>query len=211
MRKRVIAFTGRLASGKSPAIAGLRMRGALVISLSDFLRALQGRAEEQTTRTELQDFADDLAGRLGDDFLARLAAAVIENNESALFVVDGIRRPGEFAFLARAYEVARVAIVIAEADQQRNVVERARPSDMRDPRGVAAFAARDRGAGEPPEGQQVDACIALVPEAQRILNPGDERRFAANIVAGLDPLLARWGLAALDAATIVGSLAGHDG
>ena len=76
MRKRVIAVTGPLASGKSPASAGLQARGALVIPLSDFVRALRGRGDDEVTRTEMQDFSDELAGRFGDDYLARLAAAL---------------------------------------------------------------------------------------------------------------------------------------
>jgi hypothetical protein len=211
MRKRVIAVTGPLASGKSPAIAGLQARGALVISLSDFARALRGLGDDETTRTEMQDFSNELAGQFGDDYLARLAAAVIDGNEAPLFVVDGVRRPGEFALLSRAYGAERVAIVIATADQHANVARRDRPSDTRDPRGVPALAARDRGAGEPPEGQRVDDCIALVPPAQRIHNPGEARQFAHNLVAGLNPVLERLGIAEIDEATLARGLREDEG
>ncbi len=162
MGKKVIAFTGRLASGKTPALAGLQRRGAVIISLSDFVRALQGQDDDHTTRTEEQDFSDELAARFGDDFLARLAAAVVDNNEHTFFVVDGVRRPGEFAFLSREYHTERVAIIIADEDQRKNVEQRGRPSDVHDPHGTTAFAARDRGADEPPHGQHVDACIEMV-------------------------------------------------
>lgn len=210
MGKKVIAFTGRLASGKSPALEGLQRRGALIISLSDFVRALQGQEDDQTTRTEEQGFSDELAAQFGEDFLARLAAAVMDNNEQAFFVVDGVRRPGEFAFLSRECNAERVAIMISDEDQRRNVEQRQRPSDLHDPHGINAFAERDRGTHEPPYGQQVDECIKMVPESQRIINPGNEQQFGANIVEGLNPILKRMGIEELNLATIAGSLEGEE-
>ena len=91
--KTIIGMTGPFGSGCtyiSKTI--LNKLGYEYISLSEILREISGQGK---TRTELQDFGNELRNEKGNDFLARKAIELIEASSNSKFVIDSIRNTHE--------------------------------------------------------------------------------------------------------------------
>jgi len=95
--KLVVGLIGRIASGKSVVADHLvRERKASYYRFSDVLRDLLLRLHKPNTRENLQDMGLALRKVFGDGVLAETLRRDIEEDQSDLIVIDGIRYLDEF-------------------------------------------------------------------------------------------------------------------
>lgn len=103
--KIIIGMTGPFGSGCSYiAKEILKKKGYKYISLSAILKGEYGK-DKNSTRTELQDFGNDLRAKQGADILAKKAYQKISNSKNEKWVVDSIRNTHEIEFLKKGWYV----------------------------------------------------------------------------------------------------------
>ena len=99
--KTIIGMTGPFGSGctyiSKKILVGL---GYEYISLSEILREISGPGK---TRTELQDFGNELRNNKGNDFLARKAIERIVASSNSKFVIDSIRNTHEIETIKSSF------------------------------------------------------------------------------------------------------------
>jgi dephospho-CoA kinase len=107
----------------------------------------------------------------GGHILAKMAVEYLPRDKE-MIIVDGIRNPGEVEFLRRQFGVNFVLVAVDAPAEKRfeNISRRNDPRDPRTREEFDAMDARDQGAGEPPYGQQVAACMQIADH--KILNDG---------------------------------------
>jgi len=157
-----IGLTGTIASGKEAVASLLGEAGYAYFSLSDRVREEATRQGLQTpSRADLQRIGNEIRHSEGPAAWAKRTLEKIESARVGKAVVDGFRNPHEVAYFRQCAQFYLVAVDAPSAVRFKRFLERQRPGD---PRTLAEFLevdARDRGVGEPEEGQQVGACLQL--------------------------------------------------
>lgn len=187
----VIGVVGLKAAGKDSFSRLLRERGFGVRTMSDFIKsALAAEGNAAPTVSDLQDWANARRAETGDTgCLATLTVDSLLAEGHRRLAVDGIRNPGEIEALRRRCgdRLVLVGLVAPTSVRFRRAVARGKPSDPVAFEDWLTMDDRDRGLGEPPEGQQVDRCLALVPHENVFNNAGTP----VGLEAWTDGLLAR--------------------
>lgn len=112
--KIILAFTGRIGSGKGTACKYFIERyGAVEVRFSHPLRDILDRVYLEKNRENLQDVSTVLRQRFGNDLLARTIAKDVEKLDASLIVVDGVRRVEDVQFL-RAMPGFRLIAISAD-------------------------------------------------------------------------------------------------
>jgi dephospho-CoA kinase len=156
-----IGLTGRMASGKGEAIRILIHYGFHEISLSDIVRDEAKKEGKEVTRSQMQDIGDRLRRRGGAGVLGQRIREIIESSTVTRWVVDGIRNPAEIGELKKLecfYLVgieADIPVILARLRKRGRTTDRVKTDEL-----LKALE-REWGVGEPAEGQQVGACMAL--------------------------------------------------
>jgi dephospho-CoA kinase len=158
----IAGLTGTIASGKGAVAALLTEAGFSYFSLSDRVREeASNRGFQAASREELQRIGNELRHSFGPAVWAQRTLQKLETANVREAVVDGIRNPHEAMYLglhSRLYLIA----VDAPADVRfQRIRERHRAGDPETLEDFLRIDARDRGAGEAEQGQQVGACIKL--------------------------------------------------
>lgn len=113
--KIIIGMTGPFGSGCSYiAKEILEKKGYKYISLSQILKESLGTSMS-ATRSELQDFGNELRKKQGADILARNAYELISKSNHEKWVIDSIRNTHEITFLREA--IGTFYVIAAWADQ----------------------------------------------------------------------------------------------
>jgi dCMP deaminase len=100
--KMIIGLVGQLCSGKGTVGEILEGKGFARFTFSDRIREeCRERGILEPTRTDLQNVGDELRLKFGGGVLAERLMKVAEKGKCELVVVDGIRNPGEVAFLRK--------------------------------------------------------------------------------------------------------------
>jgi dephospho-CoA kinase len=150
-----------MASGKGEAIRILIHYGFHEISLSDIVRDEAQKDGKEINRSQMQDIGDRLRRQGGAGVLGRKIREIIESSPVTRWVVDGIRNPaeiGELKKLERFYLVgieADIPVILARLRKRGRTTDRVKADEL-----LKALE-REWGIGEPVEGQQVGACMAL--------------------------------------------------
>ena len=156
-----IGLTGRMASGKGEAIRILIHYGFHEISLSDIVRDEAEKEGKEVTRSQMQDIGDRLRRQGGAGVLGRRVREKIESSPVTRWVIDGIRNPAEIGELKKLecfYLVgieADIPVILARLRKRGRTTDRIKTDEL-----LKALE-REWGVGEPAEGQQVGACMAL--------------------------------------------------
>lgn len=100
MNKIIIGLVGEAASGKGTVAAYLLEKyGAKTLAFSTPMKDCLKRLLVPLSRENLTGFSEFTRKAYGEDLYARVVAEDAKNSSDALVVVDGIRRPADYANL----------------------------------------------------------------------------------------------------------------
>lgn len=183
---RVIAVTGLKAAGKDTFCAYAERRfGYATVRISDAVRAEAAtRRLANPTVLDLQRIGDERKRETSNPgYWAERALHLADQQRARRVLINGIRNPGEIACLQRIVgaRCTVVGIVAPTLLRATRFLARAQAGDPRRFEEFLAVDDRDRGIGQPPEGQQVDRCLALVPWPNLLQNDGTAEVFTQRI------------------------------
>ena len=170
----IIGIVGPLASGKGVLTDYLiRTHGYTSFSLSSLVHEeLKKEGVVTFTRTTLQDKGDEMRRNGGEGILAKMAIARLTEQRSKKIVIEGIRNPGEVAYLRSIPGFILIAVDAPQKVRYARVISRAKPWDPKDWDTFCTVDGRDRGDGENKNGQQVKKCMQMA--NYTIINDGDK-------------------------------------
>lgn len=175
--KLVIGVTGLKAAGKDVICERLALHGFGVYRLSDPLRVEAAkRGIQEPTVARLQDLGNEGRRKGGPGYWAERLLDMAKERGHALVAVNGIRNPGEIEIL-RKENFVLVGVVAPILTRAARFLNRDRVGDPPTLEGFLQVDDRDRGVGEPLDGQQVDKCIAQVAQENLYNNAGSPEEF----------------------------------
>ena len=154
-----IGLTGYMGSGKGEIVKILQARGFSYISLSDMVRAEATARGLEHTRENLQQVGNDLRSKHGAGALGKKVCEVIDKEPPRNWVIDGIRNPGEIAELRNLPDFNLVGVSANNDILIERIVARNREGAPVTREQILEKLNREKGVGEPPEGQQVKKCL----------------------------------------------------
>lgn len=156
----IIGLTGTMNSGKGVVGEYLATRGFEHFILSEIIKDETSQKNLPLTRENLQDVGDILRKSRGPEVLAKLA---FERAKTDHILIDGIRNPGEINYIRSILtpddKFLLLAVDAPLSLRFKRAKERKSPKDIIDYATFVRDDARDRGIGQPLNGQQVQACI----------------------------------------------------
>ena len=161
MVKVVIGLTGTMGAGKDVVRDYLKQKyNCFYVKMSDVLMNELERKKYGLDRKLLQDSGDDMRKKYGGYVLAKVSIDYLPRDRE-LIVVDGIRNPGEIAYLKKTFGRLFVLIAIDSPPEMRfeRLVKRGRPGDPNTLEEFQELDNRDQGTGQPDYGQQTRRCI----------------------------------------------------
>ncbi len=166
----IVGLTGYMGSGKGEIAKRLQAKGFKYVSLSDMVREEATAQGLEHTRENLQQVGNALRAEHGAGVLALKAREKVTTEPDENWVIDGIRNPACIKEL-RELPDFKVLGVTANSDLLVNrILERRREGLNMERKTVLEKLNKERGEGEPPEGQQVKKCLDQVDHL--ILNEG---------------------------------------
>ncbi|MBP7708247.1 AAA family ATPase [Candidatus Pacearchaeota archaeon] len=157
-----IGLTGSISSGKEVVADYLIPKGFVYLSLSNELREIAQKKKINLTRENLQDLGNEMRKKEGLTFLAKRITEKINSQQYKQVVIDGIRNPAEVIFFKQ--NLKNFFLVSVDAPPKirfERLLKRDRESDPKTFKDFLKVDARDKGKGEPIEGQQVGKCMKL--------------------------------------------------
>ena|SRR3989339_1385349 len=104
MKKIVLGIIGEISTGKTTATDYLKEKyNSKTARFSNVLRDLLDRCYLPKTRENLQIISQSIRENFSQDILSKILVKDIENFDSEIVVVEGIRRPSDVPFLKDAY------------------------------------------------------------------------------------------------------------
>ncbi|MDD5623600.1 MAG: deaminase [Candidatus Peribacteraceae bacterium] len=157
-----IGLTGYMGTGKGELVKMLQQRGFTYISLSDIVREESTKRGLPLTRENLQNVGNDLRREGGAGALGRKVREIIEQDAGKSWVIDGIRNPGEVRELRTLPEFQMIGVTAHPDMIVRRLTTRKREGGALTKEQILERLEREKGIGEPPDGQQVKQCLDLV-------------------------------------------------
>ncbi len=155
-----IGLTGPLASGKGEVSKYLKSKGFKYISLSDMVREELRKRDLEETRDNLMMIGNSLRKEEGAGVFGKRVREKIENGDKELnWVIDGIRNPAEIEELRKMENFFLLAVAAPKETLIERVKNRKRSSDPLSEEEIEKKLMREWGIDEPPDGQQVGACM----------------------------------------------------
>ena len=155
----IIGLTGYMGSGKGELVKLLQKRGYTYTSLSDAVRAEATKRGLEHTREHLQQVGNQLREEQGAGVLGKKIRETVEQELERRWVIDGIRNPGEWEELMKLPDFQMVGVTASPDTIVERITRRNREGTPLSREEVIAKLNRERGIGEPPEGQQVQRCL----------------------------------------------------
>ncbi|MDP3962933.1 MAG: hypothetical protein Q8Q39_00340 [bacterium] len=169
--------------------------GTELFGAEDYALSL-GVSPPQTV--SLQDMGNRWRKKFGGGVFTDVLLAAAELLRMRRLVIDGFRNPGELEPLRAHLEGRWVAVgVVADIDvrKKRFLEKRRRVGDPVTEEDFLKLDRRDKGEGEPDDGQQVDRCLTLVQPENIIANNRSTTELETNIArwyrAQVEPRLDR--------------------
>lgn len=168
----IVGLVGPLACGKGVVADYLIKKYKYTsFSLSTLVHEeAKKRGHTIITRTLLQDIGNDMRAKEGDGVLARRAIEKLkaeglrlkaQSSKPQRYVIEGIRNPGEVAYLRTIPGFFLIAVDAAQKIRYQRVLTRAKPWDPTDWETFVKVDGRDKGETNIANGQQVGQCIEL--------------------------------------------------
>lgn len=157
---RFIGLTGYMGSGKGELVKILKKRGYQYISLSDVVREEATKRDLEHSRENLQKIGNELRAKNGAGALGRKVREIIARDIQTQWVIDGIRNPGEEEELRKLPDFQMMGVSASAETIVKRIMQRKREEGMRlSKESILERLEREKGIGEPPEGQQVLRCL----------------------------------------------------
>jgi dephospho-CoA kinase len=140
--KKIIAFVGMPASGKSLAASILGESGIKVVNMGDVIREEVLRRGLEPTDTNVGGVGTDLRRKEGNDVVAKRCIPKIKAEDSVILVIDGIRSLAEVNCFKKAFGSDFTLVTINAPFEIRfaRIKTRKRSDDMKD---IDALKVRD--------------------------------------------------------------------
>ncbi len=155
----IIGLTGYLGSGKGELVKLLQKRGFTYVSLSDAVRQEATTQGLEHTRDHLQNVGNQLREEHGAGVLGKKIRETVEQELERRWVIDGIRNPGEWEELTKLPGFQMIGVTASPEIIVERITERDREGTPLSREEILEKLARERGVGEPPEGQQVQRTL----------------------------------------------------
>lgn len=155
----VIGLTGYMGSGKGELVKLLLKRGFTYISLSDAVRVEATKRGLEHSRDSLQQVGNQLREEHGAGILGKKIRETVEREVERRWVIDGIRNPGEWEELSHLPDFEMIGVTASPDTIVERITRRNREGTPLSREEVIAKLNKERGIGEPPEGQQVQRCL----------------------------------------------------
>lgn len=128
--KKIIAFVGEIASGKGCAADHLiQKHNAGYFRFSNMLRDIANRLYLENSRDNLIRISELIRKNFGEDTMAKVIAKEVEEEESELVIVDGVRRKADIEHLQKLEGFHLVEIVAEEQTRYERVKNRGEKVD----------------------------------------------------------------------------------
>ncbi len=186
----VVCVTGHKGAGKDEFCKQAAEKGYASVRFSDPIREEAVRRHgPQYTVQQLIEIGNEGRRAGGPAHWATILMTLAAERGWKRLVINGARNPGEIAEV-RAHAGPACALIGITAPiliRAARIAKRGQVEDRAELEKFLAMDDADRGLGQPPDGQQVDRCMAMVPHANLYNNAGtlDEYR------AWIDVALAR--------------------
>ncbi|MBI4458267.1 AAA family ATPase [Candidatus Uhrbacteria bacterium] len=196
----VVGLTGHIGAGKDTFCQHLAPHGFEFMGMGDAIRAAAaslGITEtSENYRGQLQDLGDRRKRESCDGgYWAKQLLATAGQRGVKKLIINGIRNPAEVSTLRDGAKLPHcfvlVGITAPTEMRYRRLAARRRAGDQLSLEKFLADDDRDRGIGQPPEGQHTDRCLALVDWPNLYCNGGTPDAFRVWIDEWL-VLTAEW-------------------
>jgi len=140
LSKLIVCLTGMPGAGKSTIASGLKTKGYTVINMGDAVRTEAKNRNLEPTGQNLGKLMLELREKNGQGAVAELIKPQIENSESDVVVIDGVRSNAELNVL-RKFGTVKLLAVHASTDTRFDFLKTRGRSD--DPKSKNNFDERD--------------------------------------------------------------------
>ncbi len=158
-KKLVIAISGTFCSGKGLVSKILKSKNCDVDTFSSVIKDELKSKGVQITRIILQDEGNRLRKVFGGQVLAERLLLKYKDGPKPL-VIDGLRNVGEIEYLKNHSKFFLIGVDSPIEFRWELTQKRKGEKDLIDYDAFVALDARDKGYGEPLNGQQVGMCLA---------------------------------------------------
>ena len=140
LSKLIVCLTGMPGAGKSTIANGLKEKGFEIINMGDAVRAEAEKRNLEPTGQNLGKLMLELREKNGPGAVAELIKPSIENSNSNVIVIDGIRSNDEIKVLKKSANVKLLSILASTDTRFTFLHERGRSDD---PKSREIFEERD--------------------------------------------------------------------
>jgi len=140
LSKLIVCLTGMPGAGKSTIANGLKEKGFEIINMGDAVRAEAEKRNLEPTGQNLGKLMLELREKNGPGAVAELIKSSIENSNSSVIVIDGIRSNDEIQVLKKSANVKLLSILASTDTRFTFLHERGRSDD---PKSKEIFEERD--------------------------------------------------------------------
>jgi len=140
LSKLIVCLTGMPGAGKSTIANGLKEKGFEIINMGDAVRAEAEKRNLEPTGQNLGKLMLELREKNGPGAVAELIKPSIENSNSNVIVIDGIRSNDEIQVLKKSANVKLLSILASTDTRFTFLHERGRSDD---PKSKEIFEERD--------------------------------------------------------------------
>ena len=140
MVKLIVCLTGMPGAGKSTIAEGLKSKGYDVINMGNIVRLEAKKRNLEPTGTNLGKLMLEIREKNGPGAVAELVLPEIENSQSDVIVIDGIRSNAEIEIL-RKHGTVKLLAIHASTDKRFEFLQKRGRSD--DPQTKINFEERD--------------------------------------------------------------------
>lgn len=175
----IIGLTGLMGSGKGEAVNVFKRFGFRHVTLSSLIREEAGRRGAPETRDELVKIGNELRREGGAGILARLALKKVLDGGGD-WVIDGIRNPAEIEELRKNSGTKIIGLKVNEKLIIKRILGRSRAGDAVTAKDILKKLQREKGVGEPKEGQQVGKCLKMADKI--IKNEGSLKKLEQRLI-----------------------------
>ncbi len=140
LSKLIVCLTGMPGAGKSTIANGLKEKGFEIINMGDAVRAEAEKRNLEPTGQNLGKLMLELREKNGPGAVAELIKPSIENSNSSVIVIDGIRSNDEIQVLKKSANVKLLSILASTDTRFTFLHERGRSDD---PKSKEIFEERD--------------------------------------------------------------------
>ena len=127
---KVIGFCGLPGSGKSTALESVKDLG-IIVNMGDVVRNEAMKKNIEQTDENLGQLAKTLRIEGGDDVIAEKCVEMIQNSQSDIIFVDGIRSSYELNVFRKYWTFPLIVIEADETNRHQRIIERARDDDSK--------------------------------------------------------------------------------